>query len=114
MNDATVQRVLRLAGLGLRGRGAVLGVQQVREAARKGTLKFAIVAPDASPNSLDKVVPLLEARRIRYMRMATAAELGAAAGRDTTAVIGIVDAQLARGIRDAIGGTLPEPRQEGV
>ena len=47
-----VDRILRLIGLGIRGRGAVVGVERVRESARTGKLAFAIVAADASKNSL--------------------------------------------------------------
>lgn len=107
MNEAGCKKVLGLVGLGVRGRLAVIGVDRVREAAQKGTLKLAIVARDASKNSLDKVVPLLEAKRIRIVDGITATALGAAVGRDATAVIGIVDAQLAKGIRgvaDSAGG----------
>jgi ribosomal protein L7Ae-like RNA K-turn-binding protein len=102
VNDAARQRILRLIGLGLRARGAVVGVQQVRQAAKNGDLAFAAVAPDASRNSLDKLVPLLRARRIRFTDMLTASELGAAAGRESAAAIGIVDRELAKGIRDVV------------
>ena len=102
MNDAVAKKVLGLAGLGVRGRLAVIGVDRVREAAQKGTLKLAIVALDASKNSLDKVVPLLEAKKVRIIDGISAASLGAAVGRDVTAVIGIVDAQLAKGIRGIV------------
>ena len=99
---AAWKRVLGLAGLGVRGRLAVIGVERVREAASKGTLKLAIVARDASKNSLDKVVPLLEAKRVRIVDGISAASLGAAVGKDATAVVGIVDAQLAKGIRGIV------------
>jgi ribosomal protein L7Ae-like RNA K-turn-binding protein len=102
VNDAARQRLLRLIGLGVRSRGAVVGVQQVRQAAKKGDLAFAVIAPDASPNSLDKLVPLLRARRIRFADAVSAAELGAAVGRQSTAAVGIVDRQLAKGIRDVV------------
>src|SRR5580704_7916035 len=92
--DAAWKKILGLAGLGVRGRLAVIGVERVREAAAKGTLKLAIVARDASQNSLDKVVPLLTAKRVMILDGISAASLGAAVGRDATAVIGIVDAQL--------------------
>jgi hypothetical protein len=85
-------KLMGLIGLGLRGRLAVAGVQRVRDAAVRGRLALAIVAPDASRHSLDKVVPLLDARRIGRVRGPGIAQLGAAA-------IGIVDAQLAKGIR---------------
>jgi ribosomal protein L7Ae-like RNA K-turn-binding protein len=102
VNDAARQRMLRLIGLGVRGRGAVVGVQQVREAARKGDLAFAVIAPDASQHSLDKLLPLLRARGVRFADVVTASELGAAVGRESTAAVGIVDRQLAQGIRDIV------------
>ena len=99
MNAAERSRLFRLLGLGVRGRGAVVGVQQVREAARKNKVHLAVVAADASSNSLDKIVPLLNARRIRFIEVPSAAELGVAVGRDHAAVVGIVDRHLALGAR---------------
>ena len=102
MEDEVARRVLRLVGLGVRSRGALVGVEQVREAAKKGKLALALVASDASKHSLSKVVPLLEARRVRIVHTASASELGAAVGREQTAAVGIVDQQLARGIRELV------------
>ena len=93
---------MRLVGLGVRGRGAVIGVEQVREGAKKNKVAFAVVAMDASRHSLDKVIPLLNARRVRFVEVPSAAELGGAVGRETTAVVGIVDRQLAKGIRELV------------
>lgn len=100
MDQAATQRLLRLVGLGVRSRGAVVGVEQVREAAKKGKLVLAIVASDASQHSVSKVVPLLTARRVHVVHTPSAAALGKAAGREQTAAVGIVDRQLARGIRE--------------
>ena len=98
--DAHQQRkLLGLIGLGVRGRGAVLGVERVRDAAKRGKIHLAIAASDASSNSLDKVVPLLQAKGISVLVGPPAAELGGAAGRETMAVVGIVDKGLAKGIR---------------
>jgi ribosomal protein L7Ae-like RNA K-turn-binding protein len=111
--DAIVSRkLLGLIGLGVRGRGALVGVQQVREAAKRGKLHLAIAAPDASSNSLDKVLPLLRARGITVIEGPSAAELGSAAGRETTTVIGIVDRGLAKGIKALSLTPLPDGRQE--
>jgi ribosomal protein L7Ae-like RNA K-turn-binding protein len=99
MTDAVRQRVLRLLGLGARSRGVTVGVDSVREAAKRNKVFLAVVASDASANSLDKVVPLLNARRVRFVEVPSAAELGAAVGRNQTAVVGIVDRQLAAGVR---------------
>jgi ribosomal protein L7Ae-like RNA K-turn-binding protein len=111
--DAHQQRkLLGLIGLGVRGRGAVIGVERVRDAAKRGKLHLAIAAPDASSNSLDKVVPLLRARGISVITGPPAADLGAAAGRETAAVVGIVDKGLAKGIRalstDALANVVEE------
>jgi ribosomal protein L7Ae-like RNA K-turn-binding protein len=93
------RRVLRLVGLGVRSRGAVVGVERVRDAVKKGHVALAVVASDASQNSLSKVVPLLEARRVRIVLAPSASDLGQAVGREQTAAVGIVDRELARGIR---------------
>ena len=102
MERAVAERMLRLIGLGLRGRNVVVGVEQVRTAAKNGSLVFAVVAPDASANSRNKIVPLLRARRVKFVEGPTAAELGAAVGRDQTAAVGVIDPQLARGIRELV------------
>jgi ribosomal protein L7Ae-like RNA K-turn-binding protein len=77
-------------------------VEQVREGVKKNKVAFAVVATDASHHSLDKVVPLLNARRVRFVEIPSAAELGGVAGRNSTAVVGIVDRQLAKGIRELV------------
>lgn len=107
-------KLLRLVGLGVRGRGAVIGVEQVREGAKKDKVAFAIVAMDASRHSLDKIVPLLNARRVRFVEVPSAAELGGAVGRETTAVVGIVDRQLAKGIRELVESGSEGAPQEAV
>ena len=102
MDDVSRGRLLRLVGLGIRSRGAVVGVERVREGIKKDKVAFAIVAADASRNSLDKIVPLLNARRVRFIEVPSATELGGVAGREAAAVVGIVDRQLAKGIRDLV------------
>lgn len=107
LDDAQRRKVLGLVGLGMRGRLVVVGAEQVRLAAMKGTLQMAIVAADVSRHSLDKVVPVLKARRVQVVEWPSAAELGGAVGRETTAAVGIVDQALARGIRGAVAGAAP-------
>lgn len=102
MDANTERRLLGLVGLGVRARNAVVGVERVRDAAKRGTLKLAIVAPDASRHSLDKVVPLLAARHVWVIQGPGAAALGGIVGRETTAVVGITDAALARGVRGLV------------
>jgi len=107
LDEAQRRKVLGLVGLGARGRLLVIGTEQVRLAAQKDSVVLAIVAQDVSRHSLDKVVPVLRARRVEMVEWPSAAELGGAVGRETTAAIGIVDQGLARGIRGAVAGTLP-------
>jgi ribosomal protein L7Ae-like RNA K-turn-binding protein len=102
MDEAVRGRLLRLVGLGIRSRGAVVGVERVREGIKKDKVALAIVAVDASRNSLDKIVPLLNARRVRFIEIPSATELGGVAGRESAAVVGIVDRQLAKGIRQLV------------
>ena len=104
MDAATERRVLGLLGLGIRARNVVVGVEQVRIAARRGHLALAIVAPDASPNSRKKLLPLLTARRIPLREGPAAEALGALVGRETTAAVGVTDASLARGVRKLFDG----------
>ena len=99
MDTVTSAKLLRLLGVGMNGRLVVVGVQLVRDAAQRGKLQLAVIAPDASRHSLDKVVPMLRAKHIKMIEGPSATELGAAVGRESTAAVGIVDPQLAKGIR---------------
>ena len=107
LDETQRRKVLGLVGLGLRGRLVVVGAEQVRLAAMKGTLQLALVAADVSRHSLDKVVPILKARHVQVIEWASGVELGGAVGRETTAAVGIVDQALARGIRGAVAGAAP-------
>jgi len=116
MTSAVQRRIQRLIGLGVRSRGAVIGVEQVRDAAKRDQLMLAVVATDASPHSREKLLPLLRARRISFIELPSAAELGAAVGREQVAAVGIVDRQLAKGIREVArsGSSMVESSQEGL
>lgn len=112
INEVAKKKALGLVGLGLRGRMAVVGVAQARDAAKHGKLKVALVANDASKNSLDKITGLLAAHDVPVINELTAAELGGMSGRESVAVIGVTDRGLAKGILDAIpavGGIRGKP-----
>lgn len=109
MQADVAQRVLGLLGLGVRGRRAVVGVELVREAAKRGKLELAVIAPDASRHSLAKVTPLLQAKRVRIIEGPTATQLGAAVGRESTAAVGVLDRDLARGILAIVDGAPASP-----
>ena len=110
--------MLGLIGLGVKGRNVVVGVEQVRVAARRGRLALALVAPDASRHSRDKVLPLLAALGVQVIEGPSAAALGSATGRETTAAVGILDRALARGVRalldqGAVTETIPAAAGSG-
>ena len=107
LDEVSRRKVLGLLGLGVRGRLVVVGAERVRIEALKGAVHLAVVASDVSRHSLDKVLPVLRARRIEVIDWPSAEELGSAVGRDTTAAVGIVDQALARGIRGAVAGAIP-------
>lgn len=107
LDEMARRKVLGLLGLGVRGRLVVVGAERVRVEALKGAVHLAVVAADVSRHSLDKVLPVLRARRIEVIEWPHAVELGDAVGRDTTAAVGIVDQALARGIRGAVAGAAP-------
>jgi len=111
MDPQTERRLLGLLGLGVRGRGAVVGVERVRDMAKRGQLVVAVIAPDASRHSLDKVVPLLEARGVRIIEGPSAEILGHAVGREATAVVGVTDRALATGVLALLG--VSEERRTG-
>lgn len=107
LDEAARRKVLGLLGLGVRGRLVVVGAERVRLETMKGAVQLAIVATDVSRHSLEKVSPILRARKVDVIEWPSAAELGDAVGRDTTAAVGIVDQALARGIRGAVAGATP-------
>lgn len=98
LDEAQQRKVLGLLGLGVRGRLALVGVDRVREAVKRGTVHVAVVAADASPHSRQKVDGLLAGRAVPTLEVASAAALGRAAGKESTAIIGVVDKKLAAGV----------------
>src|SRR5687768_14391878 len=83
------EAVLRLLGLATRAGVLLPGTDRVREAARSGDLRFAIVAEDISDNSQDKLLPLLRSRGVPHAVGFRRSELGAAVGRAPLSAVGI-------------------------
>jgi ribosomal protein L7Ae-like RNA K-turn-binding protein len=88
-------RALGLLGMATRAGAAVPGTGRVREAARAGTLRLAVLATDASDNSRGKLLPLLAARGISHVIQYDRVALGAAVGRPPLSAVGVLDAGLA-------------------
>ena len=94
--------MLRLLGLATRAGAVLPGTDRVREAARAGALQYAILASDASDNSRDKLVPLLNAKKIGYAIAYDRDSLGAAVGRAPVSAVGITETKLATRVREML------------
>ena len=96
---AAPDAALRLLGLAARAGALLPGTEPVREAARRGSLRFALVAEDTSDNSLDKLLPLLKKRGVPHVRRFTRDQLGAAVGRAPLSAVGITTKSFAEQLK---------------
>jgi len=99
-----MRRVLGLLGLGQRGGNLVVGADGVRTALQAGKCQLVVMASDASARARDKVVRLAQARGVDLVTGPPARILGDQLGRPPVMAVGVRDAALARGIRQAAGG----------
>jgi ribosomal protein L7Ae-like RNA K-turn-binding protein len=97
---AAPDALLQMLGLAARAGAVQPGTDRVREAARSGSLEFALVASDASDNSRDKLLPLLDARQIPYVIMFERTQLGQSIGRAPISALGITERKLAKRVRE--------------
>lgn len=88
-----------MLGLAARAGAVVPGTERVRQAARGGTLRYAIVASDLTGTGRDKLIPLLEWKEVEHAVRYTRAQLGAAVGRAPLAAVGVTDGSFARRLR---------------
>jgi ribosomal protein L7Ae-like RNA K-turn-binding protein len=95
---------LRFLGLAARAGVLLPGTERVRDAARSGLLRFAVVAEDTSDNSIDKLLPLLRKRRVPHVVAFTRHQLGAAVGRAPLSAVGIVEHRLAQQLKACFAG----------
>ncbi len=98
--------LLGLLGLGMRGGNLVIGVDAVRAALQVGDCRLVVVASDASPRALEKVVRLAEGRGVPRVAGPRADVIGQRLGRPPLMVVGVRDAALARGLLRSAGTKL--------
>lgn len=96
---------IRLLGLAARAGTLVPGTAQVRQAVRAGRIRFAVVAADASANSREKLLPLLAARRVRFVVALDREALGHAVGRAPLSAVGLTDERLAERVAELLSET---------
>jgi ribosomal protein L7Ae-like RNA K-turn-binding protein len=90
--------VLGLLGLGYRGGRVAVGVEAVRRELQRGKCWCVVVAVDASPRAVEKVVRLAEGKGIPIVHGPGAAAIGAQLGRPPVMAVGIRDRALADGM----------------
>jgi ribosomal protein L7Ae-like RNA K-turn-binding protein len=90
--------VLGLLGLGLRAGHVVIGVDGVRRSIQSGQVKCVVVASDASPRAVDKVIRLAEAQGVPLVPGPAADLIGRQFGRPPVMVAGVRDRALAEGL----------------
>ncbi len=90
--------LLGLIGLGYRGRRIIVGVDGVRKELRAGKCWCVVVAEDASPRAVDKVVRLAAAKGVPLLPGPSAAAIGAQLGKPPVMAVGVRDRALAGGM----------------
>lgn len=101
--QAAPDAALHLLGLAARAGALLPGTERVREAARNGTLRLAIVAEDVSDNSLNKLLPLLQKRGTPHVVVFTRDQLGAAVGRGPLSAVGLTSESFASRLSAVLG-----------
>ena len=90
--------LLGLIGLGYRGRRIVVGVDGVRKELQAGKCWCVVLAEDASPRAVDKVVRLAAAKGVPLLPGPSAAAIGAQLGKPPVMAVGVRDRALASGM----------------
>ena len=93
-----MSRLLGLLGLGYRGRRIVVGVEAVRRELQSGKCWCVVVASNASPRAMEKVVRLASGKGVPIVPGPGAAAIGAQLGKPPVMVVGVRDRALADGI----------------
>lgn len=94
--DAAGRPLLDLLGLAARARALVTGTDMTRTGVRNGEVVGAILAADTSPTQSKKLLPLLQARGVKYAVCLGREEIGAALGREAVSAVGFTDRNFAR------------------
>jgi ribosomal protein L7Ae-like RNA K-turn-binding protein len=90
--------LLGLIGLGHRGGRIVVGVDGVRKELQSGRCCCVVVAEDASPRTVEKVVRLAAAKGVPLVQGPTAVAMGTQLGKPPVMAVGVRDRALASGM----------------
>ena len=90
--------LLGLLGLGHRGGNVVIGVDAVRQQLQAGRIRCVVLASDASPRAVEKVVRLAAGKGVPLVAGPEAATIGLQLGKPPVMAVGVRDRALADGI----------------
>ena len=90
--------MLGLLGLGHRGGNVVIGVDAVRQHLQAGRIRCVVLASDASPRAVEKVVRLAAGKGVPLVAGPEAATIGLQLGKPPVMAVGVRDRALADGI----------------
>ncbi len=87
-----------MLGLGFRGGNVVAGVEGVRKGLQRDDFWCVVLASDASPRAVEKIVALARAREIPILPGPQADTIGARLGKPPVMVAGVTSRDLADGM----------------
>ncbi len=90
--------LLGLLGLGHRGGNVGIGVDAVRQQLQAGRIRCVVLASDASPRAVEKVVRLAAGKGVPLVVGPEAATIGLQLGKPPVMAVGVRDRALADGI----------------
>ena len=85
-----------ILGLAARARALVHGTDMTRKAVREGEVRAVLLAADGSPAQAQKLIPLLEARKVPFHVCLSRDALGSAIGRGPVSAVGITNESFAK------------------
>jgi len=97
LTEQEVAKATRLLGLARRAGYLVRGEEQVRRDLRRGKGELMIIADDAAPGSLQKIMPDVERSKVSSVRWPSKESLGEACGWSETAYLLVTDPSMAKG-----------------
>jgi ribosomal protein L7Ae-like RNA K-turn-binding protein len=96
-------------GIAARAGLVVTGTEQVRHAVRDGAVALVVFAGDASHTQRRKLEPLVEAKGVPTLTLASREDLGRAVGRAPLSAVGITSEGLAVRVRELADAHIDGP-----
>jgi ribosomal protein L7Ae-like RNA K-turn-binding protein len=95
-------RGIPMLGLARRAGAVAAGTDAARKAVREGRAFLVVLASDASPGQLKKLLPLVERTGVPHCVWGTRAELGGAIGTGLSSAVAITEASLAGQVESSL------------